>query len=699
MKEIDDILQSTQSESEKISALVELCEVVSSQYDAERLSLAADALRSYATEIHDEHAVRWSELFRTFCYMYRFQFENALQELERLLPEFEEADDKRGVTRIIMNMGRVYTVHRKDYLNAKKYLEQALKSERDAHNAAGVARVLINMASVYAQLGMYREYMQLCTAELHWLDTDESRFGYGHLLNHLALMKMVHSSDFQGAMELSVKAREVWQQYGDRAFESQALDNIGTAYWYQGEAAPAIEYLMEAVYAAEESGRPLFVADRLTNAALAYMLVDDFEKVLEMNLRAKEIFIDNDAESNSGWAEMGIGQALLGLGQAAKALEHNLRSVQILGEADDIHGTGYAYYRCGEALLALGRVDEAYENFQKSLQKRRHSNAALEISDVQCQRAQLLLAQGYSIEAFEALQEALSVAEAIGARKQIYAAHRVLSDWYAAEGDYKQSNIHLNKYVSIRDEVLHHANIKKIAGLEFLHQKDLQRKEQEATERILNNVLPLSISQRLKEGHNIIADSLPMVSVLFVDVVDFTPLAARLQAEELVQLLAHVFNHFDTICVKHGIEKIKTIGDAYMAVAGAPEACDDHAVRCARVALEMLQDFAIPRSVVSSDVGDIELDFRIGLHCGPVVAGVIGQKKFAYDLWGDTVNLASRMESTGESGRIHCSAEFAAELQLHSNDFVLEERGPINVKGKGQIQSYFLSKKSLAKVN
>ena len=209
----------------------------------------------------------------------------------------------------------------------------------------------------------------------------------------------------------------------------------------------------------------------------------------------------------------------------------------------------------------------------------------------------------------------------------------------------------------------------------------LQR-EREKSERLLLSILPEAIAVRLKESTGIIADAFPVATVLFADICGFTEFSQHVDARHLVGMLDDIFSAFDTLAATHGVEKIKTIGDAYMAVSGVPQPRADHADAMASMALSMMVAF---RDVVTSRSAPLEL--RVGLHSGPVVAGVIGHRKFAYDLWGDTVNVASRMESHGEPWRIHVSPDTRALL---GDRYRFVDRGEVNVKGKGVIHTFFL---------
>jgi len=220
----------------------------------------------------------------------------------------------------------------------------------------------------------------------------------------------------------------------------------------------------------------------------------------------------------------------------------------------------------------------------------------------------------------------------------------------------------------------------------FVGQKDhaleLLHVEQDKSERLLLNVLPKEIAQILKEDNQIIATRFPAITVLFADVVGFTPLSQNLAPEELVGTLNEVFSYFDSLVDRYGLEKIRTIGDSYMVASGVPVPRDDHAHALARMALDMV-GYVSPTGGLTTR----PLVFRLGISSGPAVAGVIGKAKFQYDVWGDTVNTASRMESHGVPGRIQVSP---STYDLVKDDFVCEPRGVVDVKGKGPMETWFL---------
>jgi len=211
---------------------------------------------------------------------------------------------------------------------------------------------------------------------------------------------------------------------------------------------------------------------------------------------------------------------------------------------------------------------------------------------------------------------------------------------------------------------------------------DLEQ-EKARSETLLLNILPQSIVNRMRNGEMVIADRVAEATILFCDLVGFTALSQELAADRIIDFLSKIFSAFDQLAAEFGVEKIKTIGDAYMVAAGIPEAQPDHAERIAAVAPRMLDAVA-----AIAEATHLTLAARIGIHTGPITAGVIGTHKFAYDVWGDTVNTASRMESQSLPGRIQVSAATRAAL---GDRFKLERRGIIEVKGKGMMETYFLS--------
>lgn len=218
---------------------------------------------------------------------------------------------------------------------------------------------------------------------------------------------------------------------------------------------------------------------------------------------------------------------------------------------------------------------------------------------------------------------------------------------------------------------------------DLVHERTVELEaEQAKSDSLLHAMLPAGIVERLKLGETSIAEKFTSATVLFADLVGFTPLTLELSALEIIELLEGLFSHFDTLLETYGVEKIRTIGDNYMAASGVPDPRPDHAQALAHMALE-ISEYVHSRRVYR----DRQVSFRIGINSGPLIAGVIGDKKHQYDIWGDTVNTASRMESSGIPGKIQITQ---ATYDLIKAEFVCEPRGKIPVKGKGHLETWYL---------
>lgn len=238
----------------------------------------------------------------------------------------------------------------------------------------------------------------------------------------------------------------------------------------------------------------------------------------------------------------------------------------------------------------------------------------------------------------------------------------------------------MDRYFSFRIVLVREFEFINIYGTDITASKDLELANKE-NERLLLNILPVSIAERLKKGEEVIADKIENITILFADLVGFTTLSTELPPQEVVELLNSVFSGFDRLLSDFSLEKIKTIGDAYM-VAGGLDGDEDSSALVAKMALAMLQHMEQHNKTIARPV-----QLRIGIHTGPVIAGVIGLRKFVYDIWGDSVNTASRMESHGTPGKIQCSRD---TFLLLKEEFLFSKRGQIEIKGKGKLETYFL---------
>lgn len=353
-----------------------------------------------------------------------------------------------------------------------------------------------------------------------------------------------------------------------------------------------------------------------------------------------------------------------------------------------------------------GAVHFRLSHYSNSLQLQNNAlDLWIELQDGRrCIEQKISLAALYSLEAWdghnfekaeEYLQSALDQSTAIHRKKIESQVHERLADLYMHQRVWGKFADHFRKYVFIKDELQEEEAREQ--AMKFEREKEKARLE--ATESLLHRMLPPSIVARMMNGETNIADYHDNISVLFADIVGFTPIATNMSAASLLKFMNVLFERYDEIAQKHGCERIKTIGDGYLALCGAPEFAHDHHERITKMAIDM-QYYATHADENHLRLLPEGMDFhvRIGVHCGPIVAGVIGTGKISYDIYGDTVNIAARMESYSDPDKIHVSKEFrdAAIGFERTANIRFTDRGEIDIKGKGIMNTFFLERNDMS---
>lgn len=580
------------------------------------------------------------------------------------------------------------------------------------------AKAILSLATIAWRLGKYDMAIEqakrvLALTEEHGIPEVEPK-----TYNILGAVHR-HLGKYDMALEYLSKALEGNEKLGDKSSAARVTGNIGNVYYSLGSYDKALEYLSKALAVHEELGEKSQVAMVTGNLGIVYNFLGIYDKALEYYSTSLAVHQELGEKSLAARVTGNIGIVYYSQSIYEKAAEYFSKALSVHEELGEKSGVASVTGNLGNVYFNLGMYDKALEYLLKALAVHEELGEKTQIASVTSNIGTLYSNQkfiGYdSIKAEEYMLKAIALSEEIGAKHTIYSAHKTLADFYKTQKRWEESCIYLERYYEIEKEVKSE-EAQKLAEKYDNERRNAEREKSLAVERallkatndILANILPPNITKRLLRGEKKIAESHKNVSVLFIDIVGFTQFSAKLSAEEVIDILDIVFTRFDTICKKHGLEKIKTIGDAYMAVCGAPIACEDHLKRTVQAAFEMLEDVEIEQKFSSP----IKLDFRVGLHSGSVVAGIIGENKYAYDLWGDAVNTASRMESHGEAGKIHVSEDVARQLTQtifqgegfsksdvppsfslgEGSDGILVERGEIEIKGKGKMRTYFLEK-------
>lgn len=737
-----------ESESELLTELLELASELKYEDPTKSLEIAEVCLELSEELLNDSAKALSNRLIGVAHFnlgnydLSKIHFENA-----HLLFEFLE--DKNGIAEVVGNIGNLYDVLG-DYTNALKnyQLSSSMWIELESHN--DVAKVTYNIGGVYLSLGDNNKALEtyILVKDIYEKLSNKKQLtiAFGSIGSVYLIL-----GEYSKALEHFKQAHSLAKELENQIEIAQTHENIGSVYWSLGEYNLGINEFKEALIIREKFQNDIDVARISANIGVLYWSIGDFIKSFKyyqaaLKLEVSLVNIEGIARLNCN-----IGNILTSVGEVDKGLECYEIS---LSESIKLNNKNYIadlyscigkshylkdnflvalnYYEKGLTLgkeindrLLIGKcylyIGETLHKLKRDKDSLKNLEIALEILRDELKTNQgipeILIALGsISIEKKEfeigikTLLEGCNISYELSLKPIQYEAHRELSIAYSKVNDFKQAYEHHIKFHDLKEEVINDKSSKQAQLLEYNRKVEEAERDRivkivrfQEQEKILNNILPLTITERLINGENPIADNIEIASVMFMDIVNFTNLSTLVNADQLVFILNSIFTKCDSIMEEYGIEKVKTIGDAYMAVAGAPEFQADHAYRISCAALSIIDsiknlEIKVPENLGNNEwikkIGQIQV--RIGLHCGGMIAGVIGEKKFLYDLWGDSVNTASRMESHGEIGKVHISEDFYNEL-LNSDKFNVtnfESRGEIDIKGKGLMRTYFLIDKT-----
>ncbi|PWT98230.1 MAG: adenylate/guanylate cyclase domain-containing protein [Bacteroidetes bacterium] len=542
------------------------------------------------------------------------------------------------------------------------------------------------------------------------------------------------------AIDPWLESFKVCEAMGDKSGEANLLSNMGAAYFAQGDDTKALEFYLKSLKISEEIGDKFRTATVLSNiGSVYYNKPETHDKAIEYYLKSLPLAEELKDEDIIGTVTANIGEIYSYKKDYATALGYFNRSIKVsentLQETYGLNDIGKVYTKQKQFALAI-------QYHQKALEIARKFDAQLEMAESILGIADSYYEQGNFKSALASYKQAEAIARKSGLNKELKDAYGGTALAYAKLSDYSNAFKYQTLFSDMKDTLNDIANYKKIATSQFnfdiqkkqsqidlltkdkaLQDLDLQRqkfaknaltiglvlifiiafillrtylnkirvnklldKQNAEIQSLLLNILPSEVATELQRDGQATPRYYESVSVLFTDFKSFTKFSQSYSAQELVAELNDCFMAFDDIIDKYGLEKIKTIGDSYMCAGGIPSGGDQHYINIVRAGIE-IQEYIRIKNQKRIESGREQWDLRIGVHTGPVVAGVVGKKKYAYDIWGGTVNIASRMESNGEPGQVNVSA---ATYELIKDHFKCAYRGKIYAKNIGEIDMYFV---------
>ena len=530
----------------------------------------------------------------------------------------------------------------------------------------------------------------------------------------------------------------VFDSINDKQGTANILSNMGAVYFSQGENEKALENFLPSLRISEELGDKLRIATALINIGAVYFdMPATHDLALKNYLQALALAEEINNIRAIGNVSVNLGELYLKEKNDEKALYYYNKGFEAFKGLD---GESYALLGIGNVYAFRGDNDRANEYHQLALKVANKNDAIIDAVRALMAMAKTESTVGHYQVSISRYNSALPLAVSLEAQKEVKDIYKGLALSFSNMKRFDSAYYYQNLYSEIKDTIFNLETDKKLNMLRLdydfekkeneivqltnektlkdkiikrqniirnlviagflsvviflyiaLKQKKRIAKEKQRSEELLLNILPYEVAEELKEKGESDAKNYNEVAVLFTDFKEFTGLSQKLSAKELVGEINFYFKAFDNIISKYGIEKIKTIGDAYMAAGGLPKKDHQASKNVVLAALEM-QAFVKETQSDTNNSNAMLFNMRVGIHTGPVVAGIVGVKKFQYDIWGDTVNTASRMESYGEIARVNISEDTYNKLK-NEPEFVFEERGITEVKGKGKMKMYFVSLK------
>jgi class 3 adenylate cyclase len=553
-----------------------------------------------------------------------------------------------------------------------------------------------------------------------------------------AAVALVRASAYVDAIEMFEKSLNSFTEIEDKKGIARILGNLGIVYYTKGNYPVAIDSYVKSIQLKEEIKDSDGVAITLNSLGNLNKETGDLDKALLFLNQALTVFESINHAIGIGSALSNIGEVYALKKEYAKAIEYFERSIEIKKTTNHRDGIAVSLFNIGSALFQMGELSSAYYHCEQSEQLRIDIGMKDNFESVYILKSKIKLEQADYNLALNFAEKALTMSKENGILKREMEALHLLMSANLKLNRHQQALNYLLKYNDIKDSVNHKDLQKKVLerGFEFEYSqkhyadsmafatketiKNLEIEKQQAninrqrialgssiggfllilllafsihrgkkrSDNLLLNILPKEVAQELKKKGYADAKEFDQATVLFTDFVGFTELSTKLSASELVAEIDVCFKAFDHIITKHKLEKIKTIGDAYMAAGGLHTPKISEPADVVRAGLEM-QVFIEQRKIENESIGKPAFRMRIGIHSGPVIAGIVGVKKFQYDIWGDTVNTASRMESSGKERKVNIS-ESTYVLVKDIPGLHFESRGKIETKGKGMIEMFFV---------
>lgn len=591
--------------------------------------------------------------------------------------------------------------------DANKINNLAISEAKQIKYVEGEAKALLQAGVLASKIRNYKQASEYFNESLILREKLNDTEEIVVLLSKLGNAKLFEGK-YSEALGHYNRAIEIRKENINELSTADLYSNSGIVHGLIGNYSLAFQSHMRALKTFEKVENDSRIASSCSNIGLIYIEQQKFDEALKMFQRALAIRQRENNLSDSCKVLNNMGYVYQEQKKHKEALPFHQKALVICETTGDKATLASTYNNLANVYKDLGKLKMSLDFYNKSLLLFQELNERRGITQSYINLGHLHFELNEYKKANKYLHEAIELGEQIGLKNQLRKAYEYLSLLYAKEEKFQEAYQYHVRYSILDKEILNTEISGQMAQMSMRHEVDQKEREadlertknaelsraynsldieKKRSEDLLLNILPEEISEELKKFGKTKARSFEMASVLFTDIKGFTTISEQLSAEELVSGIDEYFELFDNIVDKYSVEKIKTIGDAYLCVCGIPMTVENHAENIIRTAIDFLAGVNQIRKKRESK-NQIAFDFRIGIHSGPVIAGVVGIKKFAYDIWGDTVNTAARMEQKSEPNRINISE---STYLLIKEKFDCEYRGEIESKNKGKMKMYFVN--------
>jgi adenylate cyclase len=553
---------------------------------------------------------------------------------------------------------------RDDYAKVLDYQLRVMRHAEKIGDKEMLAESIVELGNFYAERGDYPHALDYYTRNLKMQEETGNQPGIAGMLNNIGIIYN-RQKDFTRALDFFQRSFKMQEELGDQRSVAGTLINMGIIYTSLKDTIKAIEHYERGLKICEETGLDLFLSNALSGLAGIYSGQGDYGKAMDYFQRSLKIQQQIKAKVPMSGTLTNIGKLYSEKQEYKTSIAWCKKGLALATEIGAINQQLQACDCLYDAYKSLGQDNEALVFLEKKDELEQQLN-----KDETTRKLQQM--------EFAKVMQQDSIAYAAETRK-VQEAHL---------DEVRKKNRTRNVLLGSAFLLLLLAGGLFLRWRKVSKSRDIISKEKDRSEHLLLNILPAEIAEELKEKGRSEARDFEMVSILFSDFKGFTETSSTLSAQDLIAEINSCFEVFDRIMEKYGIEKIKTIGDAYMAAGGLPVPTDDSVKQTVLAALEM-QAFITERKARMDAERRPAFEMRVGIHTGPVVAGIVGVKRFQYDIWGDTVNTASRMESAGDIGKVNISVATYESIKHHPG-FSFTYRGKVDAKGKGAVDMWFV---------